>query len=129
MVTYNCASTAEKKKEQKMGSCYSLPRKISPCSPPSACVIASDGSLQQYYRPVAVSNVLGADLLSNLLCNGDAFDIDMMVPAMRASDFLELGQLYFVLPGAMLSRPISLPEIATLAVKASAVLPSRVPSM
>ncbi|CAL5053842.1 unnamed protein product [Urochloa decumbens] len=102
--------------------------------PPSAAaapalVVAADGSLLEFApasSPVSASDVL---LLSNaaandgsFLCSSDALYFDADVPALGADELLRPGQIYFVLPAAMLGRPLSSADMAALAVRASDAL-------
>ncbi|KAL6888822.1 hypothetical protein ACP4OV_009848 [Aristida adscensionis] len=98
-------------------------------SPSPARVIAADGSLKELpaSRHVSVSDVLGADEASTPLffvCNSDALYFDEPPPALGPGEPLRPGQIYFVLPAAMLARPLSSADMAALAVRASAALAS-----
>ncbi|KAL6888351.1 hypothetical protein ACP4OV_009377 [Aristida adscensionis] len=105
-----------------------------PPSPPPVRVIAADGSLREL-RPlhtpsVAVSDVLGlggGDAAASspfFVCNSDALYFNEHPPALAPGEPLRPGQMYFVLPAAMLARPLSSADMAALAVRASAALAS-----
>jgi hypothetical protein len=96
-----------------------------------ARVVAADGSLKEFPAPsplAAVSGVLddlgSGDGASFFVCNSDALYFDEHPPALAPGDLLRPGQIYFVLPAAMLGRPLSSAEMAELAVRATAALAS-----
>ncbi|TVU32902.1 hypothetical protein EJB05_24667, partial [Eragrostis curvula] len=95
-------------------------------------VIASDGSLKEFPARsiVAVSDVLGlggdAAALPFFVCNSDALYFNESPPALAPGEMLRPGQIYFVLPAAMLGRPLSSAEMAELAVRASAAIASSI---
>ncbi|KAI4971183.1 hypothetical protein ZWY2020_002097 [Hordeum vulgare] len=101
--------------------------------PSSARVIAADGSLTEFATstssssPVSVSDVLAAGNAggSFFLCNSDALYFDEDVPALGGGELLRPGQIYFVLPQAMLGRPLSSADMAAMAVRASEALATR----
>jgi hypothetical protein len=91
--------------------------------PASARVIAADGSLTEFpaSTPVSVSDVLGEDNAGRrfFVCSSDALYFDEEVPALGGGELLRPGQIYFVLPAAMLGRPLSSADMAAMAVRAS----------
>ncbi|KAF7103076.1 hypothetical protein CFC21_104105 [Triticum aestivum] len=96
--------------------------------PSSARVIAADGSLTEFATssPVSVSDVLGGNADGPFfLCSSDALYFDEDVPALGGGEQLRPGQIYFVLPVAMLGRPLSSADMAAMAVRASEALATR----
>jgi hypothetical protein len=104
-------------------------------APAPALVVAADGSLREFVTPaaaplllpVSVSDVLGANADDDdhgryFVCSSSALYFETDVPALGASELLRPGQLYFVLPAAMLGRPLSGADMAALAVRASQAL-------
>jgi hypothetical protein len=94
-----------------------------------ALVIAADGSLREFAPaplPASVSDALaGANAASDgrfFVCSSDALCFDADVPALGADELLRPGQIYFVLPAAMLGRPLSSAGMAALAARASEAL-------
>ncbi|KAK3156248.1 hypothetical protein QOZ80_2AG0104750 [Eleusine coracana subsp. coracana] len=94
-------------------------------------IITADGSLKEFPASplAAVTNALGlrsgdaaAAPSSVFVCNSDALYFNESPPALAPGDLLQPGQIYFVLPAAMLGRPLSSTEMAELAVRASAAL-------
>lgn len=99
-----------------------------PPAPPSR-VIAADGSLKELPGPQlpTVSDVLsssGGASPSFFVCNSDALYFNEHPPALAPGDLLRPGQIYFVLPAAMLEKPLSTADMAALAVRASTALAS-----
>jgi hypothetical protein len=112
-------------------SCISLVSRQASLLP--ARVVAADGSLKEFpaSSPLAAAAVSGVldDLGSGgaasfFVCNSDALYFNEHPPALAPGDLLRPGQIYFVLPAAMLGRPLSSAEMAELAVRASAALAS-----
>jgi hypothetical protein len=70
-------------------------------------------------------NALGAanaDGRFFFVCSADALYFGADVPALGADELLRPGQIYFVLPAAMLGSPLSTADMAALAVRASQAL-------
>ncbi|CAM8912292.1 unnamed protein product [Rhodiola kirilowii] len=101
-----------------MGSCSSCDSRSQFST---AKLILQDGQLQEFSNPVKVSQLLQKNP-SSFLCNSDEMDFDEVVSAIDADDFLQPGQLYFVLPLNRLKRPFPAAEMAALAVKANVAL-------
>ncbi|KAM0847158.1 hypothetical protein ACQ4PT_055204 [Festuca glaucescens] len=99
---------------------------VSPQQQPlSARVIAADGSLTEF--PASYPDVLGDNAgRSFFVCSSDALYFNEDVPALGGSELLRPGQIYFVLPAAMLGQPLSNADMAAMAVRASeAIAPAR----
>ncbi|KAL6874053.1 hypothetical protein ACP4OV_014135 [Aristida adscensionis] len=100
-------------------------------SPAPALVIAADGSLREFAQQASssgatVSDVLGGNAAGRFfLCSSDALYFDVDVPALGGGELLRPGQIYFVLPAAMLGRPLSTADMAALAARASQALAAR----
>ncbi|KAF8769595.1 hypothetical protein HU200_006188 [Digitaria exilis] len=96
-----------------------------------ARVITGDGSLKELpaSSPPRVSDVLpaihNADAAAPPLfvCNSDALYFNEHPPALYPGDLLRPGQIYFVLPVAMLEKPLSTADMAALAAAASRAAP------
>jgi hypothetical protein len=59
------------------------------------------------------------------VCSSDALYFDADVPALGRDELLRPGQIYFILPAAMLCWPLSAADMAALAVRASDALEAR----
>ncbi|KAL5208507.1 hypothetical protein ABZP36_032942 [Zizania latifolia] len=96
---------------------------------PPARVIAADGSLKELPATPAVADVLGVGgtttTLSFFVCNSDALYFNERPPALAPAELLRPGQIYFVLPAAMLGQPLSIADMAALAASAAAALAPR----
>ncbi|THU74964.1 hypothetical protein C4D60_Mb04t38940 [Musa balbisiana] len=106
-----------------MGACVSSEAVAVVEASGTAKVILPDGGLREYTRPVTALRVLGKDAARFFVCDADGMEFEGLVSAVGAHEELRPGQLYFVLPRKMLSRPLHAEELAALAVKASAVAP------
>ncbi|KAL6629007.1 hypothetical protein ACP70R_028772 [Stipagrostis hirtigluma subsp. patula] len=104
-----------------------------PASPPPARVIAADVSLKElpasHSSRVTVADVLGvsgdaAEASSLFVCNSDALYFNEQPPALGPGELLRPGEIYFLLPAAMLGRPLSSADMAALAMRASAAIAS-----
>jgi hypothetical protein len=103
-----------------------------PASPAPARVIAADGSLKELpasSSSSSVSDVLGqsgdaASSLSFFVCNSNALYFNERPPALAPGEVLQPGHIYFVLPAAMLEKPLSTADMAALAVRATTALAS-----
>ncbi|KAK3130860.1 hypothetical protein QOZ80_6BG0498900 [Eleusine coracana subsp. coracana] len=106
-----------------------------PAAPPPAWVIGADGSLREFPASsipssfISVSDVLGGSDNADrfFVCSSDALYFDAEVPALGADELLRPGQIYFVLPAAMLGRPLSAADMAALAVRATEAMAARAP--
>jgi hypothetical protein len=58
-----------------------------------------------------------------IVCSSDVLYFDAEVPALGADDLLRPGQIYFVLPAAMLGRQLSKSDMAVRASEALAPRP------
>ncbi|XP_047076531.1 uncharacterized protein LOC124686673 [Lolium rigidum] len=113
----------------KLSSCFNHRSSLSQQAqqPAPVRVIAADGSLKELPASpqVAVSDVLGGDAASSFfVCNSDDLYFDEPPPALAAGELLQPGQIYFLLPAAVLGRPLSSADMASLAVRASADMAS-----
>ncbi|RWV84364.1 hypothetical protein GW17_00053921, partial [Ensete ventricosum] len=105
-----------------MGACVSSEAAAVVAASGTAKVILPDGGLREYTRPVTAARVLGKDAARLFVCDADGMEFEGLVSAVSAHEELRPGQLYFVLPRKLLSRPLHAEELAALAVKASAAL-------
>ncbi|KAG8058369.1 hypothetical protein GUJ93_ZPchr0002g24302 [Zizania palustris] len=95
---------------------------------PPAMVIAADGSLKELPATPAVADVVGGSgttTPSFFVCNSDALYFNERPPALAPGEPLLPGQIYFVLPAAMLGQPLSIADMAALAASAAAALAPR----
>ncbi|KAJ3707352.1 hypothetical protein LUZ61_011057 [Rhynchospora tenuis] len=106
-----------------MGSCVSAySEEMNIDMLPTAKVITIDGSLREYSVPTKASEVLDEKHTVSFLCSSDELYLDRVIPEMRSHDWVELDQIYFILPRSMLDQPLKGQDMAALAVKASLAL-------
>uniref|UniRef100_A0A0E0JWQ1 Uncharacterized protein n=1 Tax=Oryza punctata TaxID=4537 RepID=A0A0E0JWQ1_ORYPU len=91
-------------------------------APAPARVITADGSLKELAASPAVADLLRGEDESFFVCNSDALYFNEQPPAMAPGEVLRPGQIYFVLPAAMLGKPLSTADMAALAVRASSAI-------
>ncbi|PKA59181.1 hypothetical protein AXF42_Ash001274 [Apostasia shenzhenica] len=113
-----------------MGCCFSSnqhPDTISAADdwsvrPPTAVVIAVDGSLLEYAAGATAGEVVGASGLGCALCCSDKLFFDAYPVPAPLEEELQMGQIYFLLPEAELRLRISGADAAALAIKATAAM-------
>ncbi|KAL5977560.1 hypothetical protein ACLOJK_041458 [Asimina triloba] len=94
-------------------------------TPAAAKVVPVNGALRQYSVPVTAGHVLKREAAAEdvseklFVCNSDTLYFDEKIPALDASDSLQAGQIYFVLPSSKLHYPLTAADMAAMAVKAS----------
>ncbi|KAK4803852.1 hypothetical protein SAY86_003669 [Trapa natans] len=94
----------------------------------TARVISINGDLREYSVPISASQVIESETSSCspfpacFLCNSDLLCYDEYIQAMRPSEGLSAGPIYFVLPRSKLENPLAASDMAALAVKASLAL-------
>ncbi|KAK3022993.1 hypothetical protein RJ639_044987 [Escallonia herrerae] len=87
----------------------------------TAKVIRLDGKLQEFRHPIKAGHIL-SDNPNSFLCSSEAMHVDSPVPRLLADEDLQLGQMYFLLPTSMSPASLSLPDLCSLAIKASTAL-------
>ncbi|KAJ1702562.1 hypothetical protein LUZ63_002341 [Rhynchospora breviuscula] len=105
-----------------MGSCISAHTGEMTDMLPTAKVITIHGSLREYSVPTKVSEVLDEKPTASFLCCSDELYMDRAIPALGSHDWIELDQIYFILPRSMIDYPLKGQYMASLAVKASLAL-------
>jgi hypothetical protein len=106
-----------------MGLCVSCD--VAADGAPTARVVLPSGELREYSQPATAAVALkevGHAKQGWFLCDADAMGLQGSVTAVASADELRPGQIYFVLPAEMLCRSLTLEDLSSLAVKASAAL-------
>ncbi|KAM5576314.1 hypothetical protein ABKV19_007259 [Rosa sericea] len=62
---------------------------------------------------------------NHVLCNSEAMSVGTCAPHVPDDEELQPGQIYFLVPLHQAQNPLSLPELCTLAIKASSALGKR----
>ncbi|KAI0495245.1 hypothetical protein KFK09_025395 [Dendrobium nobile] len=98
----------------------------------TAKLVMEDGRLQEFNRPVKVSEILrqihasreagGRSRHAFFVCDADEMRMEGVLSALEAEAELKAGQLYFLLPLSMMRRRLRPQDMAELAVKASSAL-------
>ncbi|KAL1332999.1 hypothetical protein HN51_061774 [Arachis hypogaea] len=87
----------------------------------TAKLIVHDGRFQEFPYTVKVSYLLQL-YQGCFVCNSDDMEFDGVIRAVRETEVLKLGQLYFVLPLNRLNRILKPEEMAALAVMAASAI-------
>ncbi|PON54092.1 hypothetical protein PanWU01x14_198220 [Parasponia andersonii] len=87
----------------------------------SKVINAVDGGLQEYRTPIQASQITSKHP-NWFLCSSETMSVGACIS--RASDEEELqpGQIYFLLPDSRAQKTLSLPDLCSLAIKASSAL-------
>ncbi|PON43655.1 hypothetical protein TorRG33x02_333360 [Trema orientale] len=89
--------------------------------PVTAQIIHLDGRLEELKQPLKAAQVLSRTP-NCFLCSSESMFIGAHPPQLGPDDYLQLGQIYFLLPLSHSRAPLSLPDLCALAIKASSAL-------
>ncbi|OMO84203.1 hypothetical protein COLO4_22167 [Corchorus olitorius] len=87
----------------------------------SAKVVHIDGRVQEFRQPIQAKNIISQNP-NCFLCSSESMSIGTCVPQVPDDEELQPGQVYFLLPLSQSDKPLSLPELCALAIKASSGL-------
>ncbi|KAH7575137.1 hypothetical protein ACOSP7_005455 [Xanthoceras sorbifolium] len=87
----------------------------------TAKIIHMDGRLQELRQPMKAGHVLSQNPKS-FLCSSESMYVDFVLPHVPEDEELQLGQIYFLMPLSKSHFPLTLQELCSLAIKASAAL-------
>ncbi|MBA0717311.1 hypothetical protein Golax_005144 [Gossypium laxum] len=87
----------------------------------AATVVHMDGRVQQFRQSIQANNIISLNP-DCFLCSSESMSIGTCVPQMPADEELQPGQIYFLLPLSQSHKPLTLPDLCSLAIKASAGL-------
>ncbi|XP_058092832.1 uncharacterized protein LOC131239243 [Magnolia sinica] len=93
-------------------TCLSLPPSHSPA--PTIKLIKSDGHIDIYHRPIPASDLM-RQFPKHLICDSDSFFLGQRIPALSATDTLQLGHNYFLLPSHLFQSVLSFITVASFA--------------
>lgn len=91
--------------------------------PYTVMVIQSNGKLQQFKQPIRAGKLLSQNP-SCFICCSETMNVDSFPVQMAEDDELQAGQLYFLMPISKSQTLITLQDLCTLAIKASAAINS-----
>ncbi|KAE8703794.1 putative STS14 protein precursor [Hibiscus syriacus] len=87
----------------------------------SAKVVHMDGRVQEFRQSLQAKNIVSQNP-GHFLCNSESMTIGTSVPHVPGDEVLQPGQIYFLLPLSQSDKPLSLPDLCSLAIKASSGL-------
>ncbi|GMI68869.1 hypothetical protein like AT3G50800 [Hibiscus trionum] len=90
----------------------------------AAKVVHVEGRVQEFRQSVQAKNIV-AQNPGHFLCSSESMSIGTCVPHVPDEEELQPGQIYFLLPLSQSDKPLSLPDLCSLAIKASAGLDTR----
>lgn len=87
--------------------------------PCTVMVIQSNGKLQEFKQPIRAGKLLSQNQ-NYFVCCSETMNVDSFPVQMAEDDELQVGQLYFLMPVSKSQTLITLQDLCTLAIKASA---------
>ncbi|KAK8606799.1 hypothetical protein V6N13_052556 [Hibiscus sabdariffa] len=81
-------------------------------------VVHMDGRVQEFRQSVQANNIVSQNP-GHFLCSSESMSIGTCVPHVPGDEELQPGQIYFLLPLSQSDKPLSLPDLCSLAIKAS----------
>ncbi|KAK8674029.1 hypothetical protein V6N13_112333 [Hibiscus sabdariffa] len=84
-------------------------------------VVHMDGRVQELRQSVQAKNILSQNP-GHFLCSSESMSIGTCVPPVPDDEELQPAQIYFLLPLSQSHKPLSLPDLCSLAIKASSGL-------
>ncbi|TYI01589.1 hypothetical protein ES332_A11G212100v1 [Gossypium tomentosum] len=113
-----CASST---RDSKSGKAAGGGRSRSRGSSTAAKVVDIDGRVQELRQPVQARNIISQNP-NCFLCSSESMAIGTCVPQVPDDEELQPGRVYFLLPLSHSHKPLSLPDLCALAIKASSGL-------
>ncbi|KAL5557201.1 hypothetical protein UlMin_039437 [Ulmus minor] len=84
-------------------------------------VILADGRLQEFKQPIKARHVISQNP-NCILCSCESMSVGTTAEQVPEEEELQPNQIYFVLPKSQANKPLSLPDLCGLAIKASSVI-------
>ncbi|XVE82701.1 hypothetical protein DITRI_Ditri16bG0027000 [Diplodiscus trichospermus] len=88
----------------------------------AAKVVHIDGRVQELRQPIQAKSIISQNP-NCFLCSSESMSIGTCVPQVPDDEELQPGTIYFLLPLSQSHKPLSLPDLCSLAIKASSGLP------
>ncbi|PIA52452.1 hypothetical protein AQUCO_01000375v1 [Aquilegia coerulea] len=107
-----------------MGTCVSSQANgngIGGIKPSTIKIIHVDGRLQEFKQAIVARHILSQNP-NRFLCSLESMNVDSYVQQVPETEELQLGQIYFLLPLSQSHTYLSLPDLCTLAIRASTAL-------
>ncbi|XVF17795.1 hypothetical protein REPUB_Repub10bG0154700 [Reevesia pubescens] len=110
-----CASSTSNSKSSKVvvGGSSRFRR-----SSTAAKVVHIDGRVQEFRQPIQGKNIISQNP-NCFLCNSESMSIGCSVPQVPDDEELQPGTIYFLLPLSQSHKPLTLPDLCALAIKAA----------
>ncbi|KAE8686008.1 putative E3 ubiquitin-protein ligase ARI1 isoform 1 [Hibiscus syriacus] len=109
------SSTSSAKSGQTVGGGPSCVKRSST----AAKVVHMEGRVQEFRQSVQAKNIVSQNP-GHFLCSSESMSIGTCVPHVPDEEELQPGQVYFLLPLSQSDKPLSLPDLCSLAIKATA---------
>lgn len=87
----------------------------------SKVINAADGRLQEFRTPIQAKQITSKNP-NYFLCNSETMSVGACLSRAADEEELQPGQIYFLLPESRVQKPLSLPDLCSLAIKASSAL-------
>ncbi|KAL4367673.1 hypothetical protein GQ457_05G006760 [Hibiscus cannabinus] len=81
-------------------------------------VVHMDGRVQEFRQSVQANDIVSKNP-GHFLCSSESMSIGTCVPHVPGDEELQPGQVYFLFPLSQSDKPLSLPDLCSLAIKAS----------
>lgn len=112
-----CASSTWNSKSGKGGAAVGGSSRIRRSSA-AATVVHMNGHVQELRQPIEVKSIISQNP-NCFLCSSESMSIGSCVPQVGDDEEIQPGTIYFVLPLSQSHKPLSLPDLCSLAIKAS----------
>ncbi|XP_039054246.1 uncharacterized protein LOC120196518 [Hibiscus syriacus] len=86
-------------------------------------VVDMDGRVQELKQPIQAKKIISQNP-NCFLCSSESMTIGRCVPQVPDDEELQPGRIYFLMPLSDSHKPLSLPDLCALAIKASSGLPT-----
>lgn len=117
-----CASSQNtKRRSSSSSSTEAADRRPIPSSSSSKLVIDVDGKVQELKQPIQAKQLISQNP-NCFLCSSESMFVGTLLPFVPDEEYLQPGQVYFLLPRSQAKQPLSLPDLCLLAIKASSAL-------
>lgn len=87
----------------------------------SKVINAVDGKLQEFRTPIQAKQITSNNP-NCFLCSSETMSVGACLSRAADEEELQPGQIYFLLPESRAHEPLSLPDLCSLAIKASSAL-------
>lgn len=84
-------------------------------------VIQIDGKVQELKQPIQANHITSQNP-NYFLCSSESMVVGTCIPHVSEDEELQPGQIYFLLPNSQAQKPLSLPDLCALTIKASSSL-------